>query len=113
MEQLFNKALNISKGRYPKLIESLLPCTETSLSPKQILDLANAIFMNTPTFEQTRLPQEKYLMPSPQTSAGSVVYYDLDFAKKLIHTFIYDDIMPEDYIAANGIEKNDWYAKVR
>lgn len=113
MEQLFNKALNISKGRYPKLIESLLPCSETSLSPKQILALANAIFMNTPTFEQTRLPNEKYLMPSPQTSAGSVVYYDLDFAKDLMHAFIYEDISFDDYVAQNGIRKNDWYSKLR
>lgn len=113
MEQLFNKALNISKGRYPKLIDSLLPCTETSLSPKQILDLANAMFMNTPTFEQTRLPQEKYLMPAPQTSAGSVVYYDLDFAKDLMNAFIYDDISFDDYVEQNGIQKNDWYSKIR
>lgn len=113
MEQLFNKALNISKGRYPKLIESLLPCSETSLSPKQILALANAIFVNTPTFEQTRMPNEKYLMPSPQTSAGSVVYYDLDFAKDLMHAFIYEDISFDEYVEQNGIRKNDWYSKIR
>jgi len=48
-------------------------------------------------------------MPSPNAGVGSIVYYDLNFAAKLIHNFIYKDIKPEDYIAANGIEQNDWY----
>ena len=39
-----------------------------------------------------------------------VVYYDLNFAAKLIHNFIYEDIDPKDYIATNGIEQNSWYA---
>ena len=39
----------------------------------------------------------------------SFANFDIDFASKLIHSFIYDDITFEDYIAKNGIEKNDWY----
>ena len=50
-------------------------------------------------------------MPSKSISGvGSCIYYDIDYAKKLIHAFFYDDIKPEDYIEANGVEKNDWYA---
>jgi hypothetical protein len=30
------------------------------------------------------MPQQEFLMPQPSTSAGSVVYYDLEFAKKLV-----------------------------
>ena len=65
------------------------------------------------TFEQTRIPQKEYLMPSPNTSAGSVVYYDIDFVQKLLQSFIYDDITPEQYIETNGIQKNNWYAQIR
>jgi hypothetical protein len=39
-----------------------------------------------------------------------VVYYDLNFAAKLIHSFIYNDVTPEQYIALRGIEKRDWYS---
>ncbi len=113
MEQLFNKALSIGKSQYMKLAKSLIPCTETSLSYSDIISLAFSILLNSPTFEQARIPQKEYLMTSPQTSAGSVVYYDIDFAKKLIHSFIYDDITPEKYIETNGVEKNNWYAQVR
>ncbi len=111
MEQLFNKAIKLGKSQYVKLAKSLMPCSETSLSYSEILSLAVNILLQSPTFEQTRIPDFSYQMPSKSISGvGSCVYYDLNFASKLIHAFIYDDIKPEDYIAANGIEKNDWYA---
>ncbi len=113
MEQLFNKALTIEKSQYMKLAKSLVPCTETSLSYSEIISLAFSILLHSPSFEQTRVPQNEFLMPQPSTNAGSVVYYDIEFAEKLIHAFIYDDISPEDYIAENGIQKNNWYAKLR
>ena len=109
MEQLFNKALTIDKSKYPKLAKALIPCSETSLSYSEIIDLAFDILLNSPTFAQARVPQEEYQMKEPNTKLGSVVYYDLDFAAKLIHAFIYDDITPEDYIEENGVEKNPWY----
>ena len=111
MEQLFNKAIKLGKSQYVKLAKSLMPCSETSLSYSEILSLAVNILLQSPTFEQTRIPDFSYQMPSKSISGvGSCVYYDLNFASKLIHAFIYDDIKPEDYIEANGIEKNDWYA---
>lgn len=111
MEQLFNKAIKLGKSQYVKLAKSLMPCSETSLSYSEILSLAVNILLQSPTFEQTRIPDFSYQMPSKSIrGVGSCVYYDLNFASKLIHAFIYDDIKPEDYIAANGIEKNDWYA---
>lgn len=108
MEQLFNKAITLDKTQYIKLAKSLIPCSETSLSYTQIINLATSVLLHSPTFEQARLPQQDFLMPSP-SGYGSVVYYDLDFAKKLIDAFFYEGIHPDDYIAANGIEKNDWY----
>lgn len=109
MEQLFNKALTIEKSKYPKLAKALIPCSETSLSYSEIMDLAVSILLNSPTFAQARVPQEEYQMKQPNTKLGSVVYYDLDFASKLIHAFIYDDITPDDYIDENGVEKNPWF----
>ena len=108
MEQLFNKAITLDKTQYVKLAKSLIPCSETSLSYGQIMNLATDILLHSPTFEQSRIPQQEFLMPSP-SGYGSVVYYDLDFASKIIHAFFYDGINPEDYIKTNGIEKNDWY----
>ena len=112
MEQLFNKALTLGKSQYVKLVKSLIPCSETSLSYSEIMNLAFSILLNSPSFEQTRIPQQEFLMTAPtNTGAGSVVYYDLEYAAKIIHAFIYDDITLEKYVEENGIEKNDWYSK--
>ena len=111
MEQLFNKAVKLDKGKYMSLAKALMPCSETSLSYSEILSLAFNILLSSPTFEQSRIPLTEYQMPSKSISGvGSCIYYDIDYAKKLIHAFFYDDINPKDYIEANGVEKNDWYA---
>ena len=111
MEQLFNKAVTLSKTQYVKLAKALIPCSETSLSYSQIMSFAVNILLSSPTFEQTRVPLTEYQMGSKSISGvGSCIYYDLNYAGKIIKAFIYDDITPEEYMETNGIEKNDWYA---
>lgn len=112
MEQLFNKAVTLNTAQYISLAKSLIPCSETSLSYSQIMSLAVNILLASPTFEQSRVPLTEYQMPSKSISGyGSCLYYDLDYAGKIIRAFIYNDITPEDYMKLNGVEKNDWYAK--
>ena len=112
MEQLFNKAITLEKSKYPKLAKALIPCTETSLSYTQILGLATNILLNKPTFYQARIPQDDWQMPFRWSGYGSVVYYDLDFAAKILHSCFYDGISFEEYLEANKVEKNDWFAKI-
>ncbi len=111
MEQMFNKAVKMnSLSEYERLIRALLPCSKTSLYYDEIFELCRKILMQSPKFEQARIPTPEYeIYPAPQTSAGSVVYFDLEYAAKVVHAFIYNDITPENYIKANGVEKNDWY----
>ena len=112
MEQLFNKAVTLNTAQYISLAKSLIPCSETSLSYSQIMSLAVNILLASPTFEQSRVPLDEYRMESKSISGyGSCLYYDLDYAGKIIRAFIYNDVTPEDYMELNGIEKNDWYAK--
>ncbi|MBQ3816844.1 MAG: LCP family protein [Clostridia bacterium] len=111
MEQLFNKALTLNNKNYVKLAKALIPCSETSLSYSEIMGLAMDVLLKSPKFEQTRIPLVEYQMSSKNLSGiGSCVYYDLDYAAKILHAFIYNNISPEDYMAQNGIEKNDWYS---
>lgn len=115
MEQLFNKAKTLSKSDCVKLAKAMIPCTETSLSYSEIMNIAFNVLFSSPTFEQARLPVTdngvNMQMPSPKGNFGSVVYYDIDYATKLIHSFIYDDITFDKYIETNPVQKNDWYAK--
>ena len=112
MNQLFNKATTLKKSQYLDLIQSLIPCCETSLSYTEIFNLAVSIFLQeSPSFSQARLPDSSYLMSAP-SGYGSVIYYDLDFGKDLVHAFIYDGISFDDYVAQNGVTKNDWYYEI-
>ncbi len=108
MQQLFNAATTMEKSKYVALAKSLIPCSETSLSYSEIMGLAFDILLDSPSFEQAAMPKQEYLMTSP-SGYGSVCYYDLEFAQKIIHAFIYDDITPEAYVEANGIDKNYWF----
>lgn len=109
MEQLFNKALSSGVSQYPSMIKALLPYVQTSLSYGDILDLAGILVGGT-AFEQTRVPLTEYIISSDfrERTGSSTVYYDLEFAGKIIHAFLYDDISPEAYIEQNGVEKSRW-----
>lgn len=109
MQELFNKATKLKKSQYISLANALIPCTKTSMSTSEILSIAASVLLNSPQFEQYRIPQNEFLMPAPSGSFGSVLYYDLDFVSKLIHGIIYDDMTVESYIEANGIGKTPWY----
>ncbi len=113
MQELFNKAITMKKTQYVSLIKALIPCTETSLSYADILSLAVNILLSSPTFEQYRLPpaeyQSDFLMTGP-SGYGSIIYYDLGYAAKLVNAIIYDDVTMEEYIEENGIDHNDWYS---
>lgn len=112
MQELFNKATKMGTSQYISLAKALIPCTETSLSYGDIIDLATGILMDSPEFEQYRLPpaeyQTKFLMKGP-TGYGSIIYYDLDYAAKLVNGIIYDDLTIDEFVEQNPIEKNDWY----
>lgn len=113
MQELFNKAITMKKSQYVSLIKALIPCTETSLSYTDILGLAVNVLLGSPTFEQYRLPpaeyQSDFLMTGP-SGYGSIIYYDLAYAAKLVNAVIYDDVTMEEYIEENGIDHNDWYS---
>ncbi len=109
MEQLFQKAMNAGITQYPALIKALMPYVQTSLSYSEILSLAGALTGGI-TFEQTRVPLTEYQIDGDYRAAtgSSTVYYNLSYAGKVVHAFLYDDIPPETYIAENGVDKTRW-----
>lgn len=106
LNQLFEKAKNMSITQYPSFIKSFLPHVETSLTYSEIFSLATAVLQGG-TLTSTRIPYDNCNIPGGGGVPGGV-YYSLDFASKLIKSYIYDDITFDDYIAANGIDKTPW-----
>lgn len=109
MEQLFNKAMNAGISQYPGMISALLPHVQTSLGYDDILSLAGNLIGGV-TFEQMRIPQMEYLIDGGFTgrTGSSTVYYNLEYAGKLLRAFIYDDQSPADFMAENGVDKTRW-----
>lgn len=112
MEQLFNKALSMGVSKYPSIIKSLLPYMETSLTYSEILNLASVLTGDI-AFKQARISQG-YTMNITErdfpSSLGSVVYYNLDYAAAMLHTFIYEDIHPDTYVETYPPDRTPWYS---
>jgi len=110
MEQLLNKALSMNATEYPRVIDKMIPYMKTSLSPSEILSLT-PILAKGVGFEEGRIPHNKYIINSNfyATGVGSTVYYNTDYASKVLLAYIYDDISPEDYMEQNGIDKTGWF----
>lgn len=111
MGQLFKKALAMPKSEYLKLVKPILSSCESSLTYMEVVDVAINVLSNNSGFSEARVPMTEYIMPSPNAGVGSVVYFDINYAAKMINAFIYDDIAPKNYIEKNGVEKYDWYNK--
>ncbi len=111
MKELYKKVKVMSKSQYLKLIKPILSSCETSLSYSDVIDAVLNVLSANSSFGEMRVPEYSYLMASPNAGVGSVVYYDLEFAAELIHSFIYDDISPDKYIKKNGVKRYNWFAK--
>jgi LCP family protein required for cell wall assembly len=111
MEQLLNKALSTDVSKYSGIIKAILPHMETSLSFNEVLSLGTHVLGGKVQFQQTRVPQKDYVISDSFviSGGGMVVYYDLDYAAKIIHSIIYGDLTQDEYIKQNGVEKKDWY----
>lgn len=109
MNQLFNKALTLSTGELTKLVKTCLPYVKTSLSYIEIIKLAGVLTVDGLKFDQMRIPQRDYVISGMNVRGGSCVYYNLKYAKDVLHAFIYDDMSFEEYKEQNGVDKTGWY----
>ena len=124
MKQLFNSVKDLKKSQYVSLVKALVPCTQTSLELDKIISIGWSVMQKHPTFEEYRLPltyadadKEKgengadydFLITPTPSGYGSVLYMDLDYCSKVIHSVIYSDMTIKDYIKDHPVEKNKWY----
>ena len=124
MHQLFNSVKNLNKSKYLKLANALIPCTQTSLEPDKIISIGWSMMMDKPEFEEYRIPLTSadadtangergadidFLISPTPSGYGSVIYIDLEYASKVIHAILYEDMTAKGYIAEHPVEKNSWY----
>ncbi|MEE0839155.1 MAG: LCP family protein, partial [Acutalibacteraceae bacterium] len=109
LKKIMDKALAMDIATYPSLVKKLTPYVKTSLSNSQMLSLA-AQLAKKPTLIQSRVPHDEYIINADYRGTGaSSVYYNYKYAGKVLRAFIYDNITPEDYMSANGVDKTGWH----
>ena len=109
MKLLLEKALDTSPLKYPSLINKLAPYIKTSLSNTEMASLATFL-IGKPQMLQSRVPHDEYIINDNFKGAGSsAVYYNYEFAGKVLRAFFYDDILPEDYFEEHGVDKTKWF----
>ncbi len=111
MRQLFDKALAMDISKYPKMIRALLPYMETSLTYKDILNLAGLLTSDGVELKEERIPADRamiqYGMSVP--GLGSCHYYNLDYAAKMMNAFLFEDISFREYMDTNGVDYTRWF----
>ena len=102
MNLVFKKIMNLNKANVPKLINTLLPYIKTSLSFKSIFNIYSCVRNNNFNFEPTQIPLPAYIInPDYTYNSKSTVFYDLDYAGKIINSIIYDDVDQKSFIENN------------
>ena len=109
MQQLLEKALKMDVTSYPALVNKLLPYVKTSLSNDQLLSLAYFLSKK-PAMIQARIPHDDFIINANyKVNGDSTVYYNYKYAGKVINALFYEELLPEEYMKLNGIDKTGWH----
>lgn len=95
LSAIFDKIKSEGPFKYPGIVNSVLPYTETSMDISTMLKLGAQVFTSgMTTLEQERFPLDK---ASQGTRINNIWYLwaDLKATAQHIHTFIYDDKIPQ------------------
>lgn len=112
LKKIMEKALDTDVTSYPSLVNKLTPYIKTSLSHNQMFSMAS-LLAKKPSLTEARVPHDNYIINADYRGSGaSCVYYNYEYAGKLIRAFIYDDIQPEDYMTKNGVDLTGWHTPI-
>ncbi len=88
---MFERVKDLPLTKLPELIETVLKQCTTTLSNKQMIDIATWAASSKPTFEQLSLPDKSCNAKGKIINTYWVWYYDIDFAAQRLHDFILEE----------------------
>ena len=107
LNQLFKKATKMSFTKLLTLVREFTPHVTTSLNESKIMDLLPLVKGASLTSE--RIPKDySWRITNYQTGVSSGLYYDRDFAQRILRAFLYEGIPFDQYIEENGITYVPW-----
>lgn len=91
---LFNKVQEGGVSKYPSLVTTILPFTETSINKLDLISMGTGVLTSgTKTLEQERFPLDNYGKGDTINGVWYLVF-DIKTTADQIHKYIYDDIKP-------------------
>lgn len=100
LEKVLNKGLNTSVTQYPKLLNTMLPYVDTSLTKSEILSLGTfAITSGIKKIDQYRIPADEHVDNQMINGVSYVVPITLEDNVNLLHNFIYKDIKGHESVS--------------
>ncbi len=107
LNQLFKKATKMSFTKLLSLVREFTPHVTTSLNESEIIDLLPLVKGATLTSE--RVPKDySWRITGYDSGVSAGLYYDLDFAQRILKSFLYDNVSFDEYIEENGITYVPW-----
>ncbi len=107
LNQLFKKATNMSFPKLLSLVRQFTPHVTTSLSESEIIDLLPLISGASLTSE--RIPKDySWRIQGYNSGVSAGLYYDREFAREILRSFLYEGITFDEYIEQNGITYVPW-----
>jgi LCP family protein required for cell wall assembly len=93
LEQVLSKGMNAGVTKYPKLLNTMLPYVETSLSKANILSLGTSTLSSgIRKIDQYRIPVDGYVKGQMIKGVSYVVPNTLEDNVELLDKFIYEDV---------------------
>lgn len=92
LEKIINQGLNMGVTKYPKLLNTLIPFVETSLSKTEMLQMGTSLFVsNIKTVEKFRIPVDDHSQGQKINGIYYLVPMDLEDNVKELHEFIFEE----------------------
>ncbi len=106
LEAMFAEVKDIPMTKYPSVISKVLSTCHTTLTNTEMLSIATWAVSASPSFEQFSLPNTTDCRYTSDSLRGmSVLRYDLDLATKVLHTYIYEDVLDASATVATTAHK--------
>ena len=94
LQAMFNEVKTLSLTKFPGLVSKMLKMCHTNMSSGELMSIATWALTNSPEFMNFSLPSEECnAWGGTHANHGWVWIYDLNYATRVLHNFIYEQDM--------------------
>lgn len=101
---MYDQVKTLNALKFPKLIEMILSQCTTTLDSKEMLSIGTWALTSSPEIRNLGLPTKECGAKGQMINGTSYMVYDLDYASKILHDFIYE---PEESLTSSTLAASE------